>query len=277
MSNTSRRKAFGQNFLIDQTVIQKIVDHAFAEVEETKSNTLLEIGPGKGAITRHLLDRSATSRIENFYIVEMDRKFADFWTDQTKDLKKVTVISQDFLKVPLEPILAHPPVTVVSNLPYSSGTAILNRMADFPIEIQSMVLMFQKEVADRLRAEPDTNDWGSLSLWVQNRWDVTKLLIVPPRAFNPPPKVTSEVVLVKPRKTPRIQGSLENLVLFDRLLRLSFQHRRKMLRSSLPKDAPYLEALKAAGIPETERVERLNWDQWNLWFEKLLNIMGKAV
>ena len=207
----------------------------------------------------------------------MDRNFADYWTDATKSREIVTVISQDFMKVPLQEIFLKTPVTVVSNLPYSSGTAILNRLSDYPVEIESMVLMFQKEVAERLHAEPNSNDWGSLSLWVQNRWDVEKLFLVPPGAFNPPPKVISEVVLVKPRKTPRIDRSLENLTLFDQLLRVSFQHRRKMMRSSLPKESPFYRALGDAGIAETDRVEKLSWDEWNIWFQKILNITEKAV
>lgn len=272
MANRSRRKAFGQNFLVDQKIILKIVEETFLRVDQSQSITLLEVGPGRGAITEHLLNHyQKSSTLKHFHIVEMDRKFADHWTLQTKEINGVNVISQDMLKVDLPPLFEHSPVTVVSNLPYSSGTAILNQLSDFPQKIAAMVLMFQKEVADRVKALPDTSDWGSLSLWVQNRWDVTKVIAVPPRAFQPPPKVQSEVVLLTPRKSPRIENSLENLELFNQFLRISFQHRRKMIRSSLPKDSVFYKTIADAEIPETERVERLTWDQWNRWFQIILS------
>ena len=274
MSSASRRKAFGQHFLVDERIIGEIVEHAFEQVRENGARTLLEIGPGPGAITNKLL--KSLGALERFHIVEMDRRFADHWTAETALNPTVNVISQDFLKVPLEDVLAPAPVVVVSNLPYSSGTAILFRLVDRAAEIPAMVLMFQREVAERLRAEPDSNDWGSLSLWVQNRWDVTKLLTVPAKAFSPPPKVVSEVVLLRPRTEMRIAGTKEEMVLFDRLLRATFAHRRKMLRSSLPKDAPYLEALRAAGIPDTARAESLGWDEWDRWFTELLKLRARG-
>ncbi len=278
MSGANRRKAFGQHFLIDQKIIDQIVDKTFALAKNDQAKTLIEIGPGPGAITRPLIEKfKSVGSIENFFIVEMDRRFADHWRETTQDhSEEIVVVSQDFLKVDLEPLLAKTPVHVVSNLPYSSGTAILLKLCEYPERIPAMTLMFQKEVADRLRAEPDTSDWGSLSLWVQNRWDVERLCLVPARAFRPPPKVLSEVVVVTPRKTVRIAGSEQNPALWNQLLRLAFAQRRKMLRSSLPKGSPFIMAMLEAGIPETERAERLTWDQWNTWFSKLVAIKSKS-
>lgn len=276
MSGANRRKAFGQHFLVDQKIIDQIIEKTFSLAKRDQAKTLIEIGPGPGAITRPLIENfTSVGSIENFFIVEMDRRFADNWREQTQDQDPIVVISQDFLKVDLEPLLAKTPVHVVSNLPYSSGTAILLKLCEYPDRIPAMTLMFQKEVADRLKAEPDTDDWGSLSLWVQNRWNVERLCHVPARAFRPPPKVLSEVVVVTPRKTARIDGSEQNHALWNQLLRLAFAHRRKMLRSSLPKGSPFITAMLEAGIPETERAERLNWDQWNTWFSKLLAIKSK--
>ncbi len=131
--------------------------------------------------------------------------------------------------------------------------------------------MYQAEVAQRLRAEPKSKDWGSLSIWTQNFWDVTKLLTVPPKAFNPPPKVMSEVVVFLPRKTPRIDVARtpSELDRFEKLLKVAFAHRRKMLRAGLPKDGPWLDALKAAGISETLRAEALTWEQWSSWWSQV--------
>ncbi len=281
MATSSRRRAFGQHFLNDEKVIGRIVDTTFDEIERTGARAMLEVGPGRGAITSPLLKRFATSSLESFVIVEKDDRLADFWIEEGKRLdrpeKHVKVLSADFLKVPAAAYLDRPPLVVVSNLPYSSGTAILQDLAKHPTEIPSMVLMFQAEVAARLRAEPGDKAWGSLSLWIQNRWDVKKLLAVPPHAFTPPPEVNSEVVVLHARThlrvapTPAPEGVdfavwekawEEN---WEKLIRIPFLHRRKMLRSGLPKGSVWKEALDAAEIEGTRRAEELDWNDWEKW------------
>jgi 16S rRNA (adenine1518-N6/adenine1519-N6)-dimethyltransferase len=159
----------------------------------------------------------------------------------------------------------------MSNLPYSAGTAILSRLADFHAEIPVMVLMFQLEVAQRIRAEPDSKAWGSLSIAIQNNWDVTRLVQVPPGAFSPPPEVQSEVVILKARKEVRIQGTEtpEGAQKFQKLVKTCFLHRRKMLRSSLSHHPDYLQGLERSQIRTDLRAEALSWEQWNTWFKNL--------
>lgn len=291
MANSSRRRAFGQHFLNDEKVISRIVDTTFEEIERTGARALLEVGPGRGAITSPLLKRFAGSSLESFVIVEKDERLADFWVEEGKRLdrpeKNLRVLSADFLKVPAETYLERLPLVVVSNLPYSSGTAILQDLAIHPAAIPSMVLMFQAEVAARLRARPGDKAWGSLALWIQNRWDVKKLLAVPPNAFTPPPEVNSEVVILHARTSLRIAAPPappgvdssawdrsweEN---WEKLIRIPFLHRRKMLRSGLPKGSVWKEALDAAGIEGTRRAEELDWNDWEKWMAAVQSLTFK--
>lgn len=271
MPASRRRRAFGQHFLRDEKVIDRIVVETFDQVDRHGARALLEIGPGKGAITSPLIESfSARKSVERFRIVEKDRALASEWTLRTRGDERIEVIEEDFLKVDSSRYLDLSPLVVVSNLPYSAGTAILQELARFPKTIPAMVLMFQAEVAQRLRAEPGDKAWGSLSLWIQNRWDVRKLLAVPPGAFAPPPDVNSEVVVLEARAEPRIAES-ENDPNWDKLIRLPFLHRRKMLRSGLPKNSIWLDALAEAGIAGDRRAEDLEWDDWGRWFAATRN------
>jgi 16S rRNA (adenine1518-N6/adenine1519-N6)-dimethyltransferase len=164
--------------------------------------------------------------------------------------------------------LKEPKIAVVSNLPYSAGTAIFTQLAEQRARITSMVLMFQKEVAERILAKPRTADRGSLSVWSQNLWDVQKLLIAPPGAFRPPPQVDSMVIVCKPRNEPRVPGS-EGSDTWQQLLKLAFTHRRKMLRSGLPKTGPWLAALEKSGVDPQLRPEALDWPEWSALFKAL--------
>jgi 16S rRNA (adenine1518-N6/adenine1519-N6)-dimethyltransferase len=283
MPASPRRRAFGQHFLQDAKIIGTIVSETIDRARAVGARALLEIGPGKGAITRSLLEAfPEVPSFERFLIVEKDRRLADDWIAQSRDLRGVEVLSADFLEVEDAEVLKVTPLVVVSNLPYSSGTAILQKLAvrgttEGSGGIRTMVLMFQAEVAARLRAEPDGKAWGSLSIWIQNRWDVRKLVSAPPGAFFPPPDVNSEVVVLEARKEYRVPPpsglSAEELrrwdTLFDQLIRVPFLHRRKMLRSSLPKGSPLKSALELAGIDGTRRAENLDWDDWKRWMDAL--------
>jgi len=287
MKTSGRRKAFGQHFLNDAKVVQKIIDELNSQITaslnaepKTKLN-LLEVGPGSGAITKEILKTlgewiQKPNSPASLKIVEMDRQWAGFWTDQAVASPVPTkVFDQDFLEVPHAEWLPPPgeKLGVVSNLPYSSGTAILTEIADYPDQVPFMILMFQKEVAERLRAQPETKAWGSLSLWIQTFWDVTPLAKVPPHAFTPPPQVDSEIVVLIPRKEPRLPLLPRSAQsdLWQSLLKQAFAHRRKMLRSGLPKNSPAQRALETAGISGTNRAEALDWNQWKSWFSALLS------
>jgi 16S rRNA (adenine1518-N6/adenine1519-N6)-dimethyltransferase len=275
MAVFGRRRALGQHFLHDRNIIEQIARTAVEEAQRLGCRALLEVGPGKGAITHSLLEKlEAQKQIERFTLVEKDRRFAENWRTfaSKREITSPTfaVVEGDFVGLPETDWLDElTPLAIASNLPYSAGTAILTRLARHTREIPVMVLMFQAEVAARLRAEPGTKAWGSLSIWLQNRWDVRKLCAAPPGAFSPPPDVNSEVVVLTRRETPRIQVPPEGEELWDGLLRACFAHRRKMLRSGLPADGPFRAALERSGLEPTKRAEELSWEDWARFFSAL--------
>ena len=281
-----KRRAFGQHFLRDPGIIRIIAQTAVEEASKNDCRGLLEIGPGKGAITYpllELLDQQSwkTPHIERFTLAERDIKFVNDWHDRIDARKaetatpyEVKIQSGDFLELADEKWLTGTPLAVVSNLPYSAGTAILTRLAGHTKDIPVMVLMFQAEVAFRLRAESGTKAWGSLSIWIQNLWDVTQLCSVPPEAFTPPPDVDSEVVVLKRRTTPRVEvpNDAESQQLWESLLKACFAHRRKMLRSGLSAHPQFIQALQKAPIDPTLRAEALSWTQWAQFFSAVQSL-----
>jgi 16S rRNA (adenine1518-N6/adenine1519-N6)-dimethyltransferase len=232
---------------------------------------MLEIGPGRGAITHPLLELTeSVSPPMPLLLSERDRELAADWEARAGGKPSLALEAGDFLELPEEKWLARAPLAVASNLPYSAGTAILNRLARHPDKIPVMVLMFQAEVAHRLRAEAGTKSWGSLSIWIQNIWDVRKLCAVPPGAFAPPPDVDSEVVVLTRRAEPRIRVPAGAQDLWEALLKAAFAHRRKMLRSGLPAQSGLRNALEQAGLDGTKRAEALSWEEWDRFFQALL-------
>lgn len=264
MPTLGRRRALGQHFLKDRGICERIVGAAL----EFPGNSFLEIGPGGGALTLPLIESLQSREKPELVLAERDARIVEQW--RSRELPPwVRIEAGDFLDLPEERWLKDQ-LFVVSNLPYSAGTAILTRLALHRERVAGMVLMFQAEVAQRVRAEPESKAWGSLSVWIQNAWDVKRLLSVHPGAFNPPPEVDSEVVVLSPRsqlRLPRTQG--ENLR-WESLLKHAFAHRRKMLRSGLPKQGPLRNALEASGVDGTKRAEALSWDDWERLFAALL-------
>jgi 16S rRNA (adenine1518-N6/adenine1519-N6)-dimethyltransferase len=258
-----KRRALGQHFLKEPRVTQLIADTTIDLLKEHRCRALLEIGPGRGAITEPLMNLMRElgpefgSEFEKkaFVLSERDRELADYWKK-----RGVRVEEGDFLDLPEEKWKIATPLGVVSNLPYSAGTAILTRLARHHEEIPFMVLMFQAEVAERLRASVGTKAWGSLSIWIQNRWEVKKLCHVPPGAFSPPPDVQSEVVVLRARSEPLV--SITDEKLWDSLLKTAFAHRRKMLRSCFRSSDLLRNALELSGLDGTKRGEALSWEEW---------------
>jgi 16S rRNA (adenine1518-N6/adenine1519-N6)-dimethyltransferase len=278
MATQGYRRALGQHFLRDATIAHRIAEAAVEGAHEHGCKALLEIGPGRGAITEPLMKLLGEDRgaIETMMLSERDPKLASDWKARAPNAipgLPVLVDTGDFLEIPEEGWLARTPLAVASNLPYSSGTAILTRLARHPDKIPVMVLMFQKEVAERLRAEPSTKAWGSLSVWLQNRWDVIRLCGVPPRAFMPPPQVDSEVVILRARSQPRIAVGADaaSEAKWEALLKVCFAHRRKMMRSGLPPGI-YRNALEASGLDGTKRAESLQWDEWEKLHQALVRL-----
>lgn len=264
-----RRQAMGQHFLRDPRVIEAIISEGVSHALEQGAQSLLEIGPGKGAITNGLLAQKKQFR--RFFVAEKDYYFIESWNQAEPDLE---ILEGDFVQVPFEKWNSPAPLAVISNLPYSSGTAIFTKLAAHPETICSMTLMFQAEVAERLRATPKTKAWGSLSVWTQNRWSIKQLLEVPPQAFIPPPKVRSEVVQCTPLAQPQVIGTDTEMgeKIWEDLLKVSFMHRRKMLRSSLT--GVWLELLHHSQVDPTLRAEALGWNHWQALFDSALALIA---
>lgn len=249
--NFRAHKSLGQNYIQDKNIIRKIVE----SVPITEADTLLEIGPGPGALTHALLETVAQKVI----IVEKDPQFIDYWTSVAANTPKLLVIHQDALKVSLRS-LSLTPLTIVANLPYNVGTGlVLQWLDDLPL-VKSMTLMLQKEVVLRMTAAPKSKDYGRLSIIAQWLCHVTRLFDVPPTAFRPQPKVVSSIVRLEPRPTPLFPAEKDAL---EKVTAALFQQRRKMIKKSLqtlwPDPLPILDTLS---IPPTERPENLTIAQF---------------
>jgi 16S rRNA (adenine1518-N6/adenine1519-N6)-dimethyltransferase len=247
----SARKSLGQNFLLDLNLTAKIARRA----GDLSNADVLEIGPGPGGLTRALLSEGA----RHVVAVERDQRclpalaeIAAAWPG------RLTVLAGDALALDPLPHLT-PPVRIVANLPYNVGTELLVRWLTppaWPPFWTSLTLMFQKEVAERIVAPPGSGTYGRLSILAQWRTDARIAFEIPPRAFTPPPKVTSAVVQIDRLDAPRFPADPKVL---SRVVALAFGQRRKMLRASLKPLGPDVEALlSAAGIPPTERAEQVS-------------------
>jgi 16S rRNA (adenine1518-N6/adenine1519-N6)-dimethyltransferase len=245
----------GQNYLHDPQVISKIIGLLMKEGEQILN--WIEIGPGEGALTLPVCERLKNSQ-HSIQLIERDRELCHLWNSKLPFFPLSGVMEADAARVSWAELLTQP-TFVYSNLPYSAGTAILEALSRHPGRISSMVLMFQKEVGDRLCATPGSKAWGSLSLFIQNAWEVLPAFTVSPSAFRPAPKIWSQVLVLRPRQTPLITGDYDRLT---QLLKSLFQHRRKMLRASLKGHPKILEALSHSGISDTLRAEALTFEQW---------------
>jgi 16S rRNA (adenine1518-N6/adenine1519-N6)-dimethyltransferase len=263
MAKFNKQKAFGQHFLVDSSIINGIVDEAMKALSKNPSQALLEIGPGEGAITRPLM--AALPFGLKFFVAERDRELIEYWKPESRIDK---LLEGDFLQQTDEVLKSIGPMVVVSNLPYSAGTAIVVRLAEMPEQISEMILMFQAEVAKRLYSGPSTPDRGSLSLYIQNEWEVERLFVVKPGAFNPPPKVMSEVVKLTRRKEAQIKvDSPEKREAFSELLKLAFKQRRKMMRGNLA-GTLWQKAFDESGLDPKLRAEALEWKDWIALWQK---------
>lgn len=244
-------KRLGQNFLLDLNLTRKIARLA----EPLRDVPVLEVGPGPGGLTRALLEAGALVTA-----VEKDRRCLEALADlQAAAGPRLRLIEGDALEQDYAALFETPPI-VVANLPYNVGTALLLAWLERPRDFSRFVLMFQKEVADRLTAAPNSRDYGRLSVLVQWLCEVETLFDLPPRAFTPPPKVTSTVVEIVPRENPLYPVPRASL---ERLTAAAFGQRRKMLRASLRRLGPDAEpALVRAGIDPTARAETLSVDDF---------------
>jgi len=241
------RKRLGQHFLLDLNLTRRIA-RAAAPLGE---GTVIEVGPGPGGLTRALLLEGAARVVA----IEVDRRAIAALQDlQDAAPGRLDLLEADALEVDLA-ALGSPPRRIVANLPYNVSTALLVRWLHQAGQIADMVLMFQKEVADRLAAMPRSKDYGRLSVLAQHVCIVRRLFDVAPSAFVPPPKVTSSVV----RLTPRLVGDrLVDLAILERVTAAAFGQRRKMLRRSLAGlFADPAVVLTGLGLRPTARAEEL--------------------
>ena len=220
------QKKFGQNFLIDTHVLDKIISAA----EITKEDFVLEIGPGIGTMTQYL---AASAR--KVFAVEIDKALIPILEDTLKEFDNVQVINQDILKVDIKKLAEEhndgKPIKVVANLPYYITTPIIMGLFESQVPIDSITVMVQKEVADRMKVGPGTKDYGALSLAVQYYAEPYIVANVPPNCFMPRPKVGSAVIRLTRHEKPPVEVADEKLMF--RLIRASFNQRRKTLANGL--------------------------------------------
>lgn len=247
----SARKSLGQNFLLDLNLTAKIARQA----GDLTGCDVLEIGPGPGGLTRGLLAEGA----RRVLALEKDSRCLPALAEIAEAYpERLQVINGDALEIdPLEYLT--PPVRVVANLPYNVGTELLVRWLtpkDWPPFWQSLTLMFQREVAERIVAQPGSKAYGRLAILAQWRAEARIVLSLPPGAFTPPPKVSSAVVHLDALPEPRYPADAATL---SRVVAAAFNQRRKMLRASLKGVSPDIEDhLVAAGIQPTERAEQVS-------------------
>jgi 16S rRNA (adenine1518-N6/adenine1519-N6)-dimethyltransferase len=250
MSAHRPRKRFGQHFLRDRGVIQHIVE----SIGPRASDTIVEIGPGEGVLTRELLPH-----VTPLHVVELDRDLVAHLRESFPP-ERLIVHAADALDFDFRQ-LASPgkKLRVVGNLPYNISTPILFHLLEQIDVISDMLFMLQKEVVDRLAAAPDTSDYGRLSVMIQSRLYVEALFDVPPQAFHPPPKVDSAVVALTPPERPRVD--VRDPALFAQTVQAAFAARRKTLRNNL-KDIVAAEQLQALGIDPNRRAETLTLEEF---------------
>jgi 16S rRNA (adenine1518-N6/adenine1519-N6)-dimethyltransferase len=227
-------KRLGQNFLIDPNIVRKIV--ALAEL--TPTDTVLEIGPGRGILTEALC-----RAVGHVTAIEIDPRLHAYLTERQSRFSNLTLVLDDAMTYPIE----HLPIgtIVVANLPYYLSTSLLFRLLDQRNRLPRMVLMLQNEVADRLVAKPGGSDYGVLSVMAQYTADIAKAFKVSSQCFRPRPEVGSAVVLLRTKK--QVEPGPEEESRFATLVKASFAHRRKTLANSL-KDEGYDQRLVAAAL-----------------------------
>ena len=269
--NFNFQKKFGQNFLINTGILEDII----AAAEITKDDFVLEIGPGIGTMTQYLCESA-----REVVAVEIDKNLIPILADTLSAYDNVEVLNDDILKVDIKKLAeernAGKPIKVVANLPYYITTPIIMGLFESHVPIDSITIMVQKEVADRMQEGPGSKEYGALSLAVQYYADPEIVVNVPPSCFMPQPKVGSAVIRLTRHAEPPI--NVENEKLMFQIIRASFNQRRKTLANGL-NNFPGLnvskeviqQCIEELGVPVTIRGEVLSLEQ----FAKLSNIIGK--
>ena len=256
------QKRFGQNFLIDAHVLEKIVSAAGI----TKDDCVLEIGPGIGTMTQYLAESAG-----QVIAVEIDTNLLPILADTLKDYSNVKVINQDILKVDINELVKEynngRPIKVVANLPYYITTPIIMGLFESNVPIDNITVMVQKEVADRMQVGPGSKDYGALSLAVQYYASPYIVANVPPNCFIPRPNVGSAVIRLTRYQEPPVQ--VKDPKLMFKLIRASFNQRRKTLQNGLNNSPEIsfskeeiIKAIESLGVSPSVRGEALNLEQF---------------
>ena len=266
--NLSIQKKFGQNFLIDDSVLSKTVEAAGI----TKDDTVLEIGPGIGTMTQYIAEGAG-----KVVAVEIDRMLIPILADTLSTYNNIKVINDDILKVDIEKIVQEEnggkPIKVVANLPYYITTPILMRLLESELPIESITVMVQKEVAARMAEKPGSKDYGALSLAVQYYTEPTMVQVVPPSCFIPQPGVDSAVIHLRCHKEPPVETA-DSKFMFS-VIRAAFAQRRKTLSNGVSNGnlgltrEQVVEALEEMNLSPSVRGEKLSLEE----FAKLSNLL----
>ena len=270
------QKKFGQNFLIDTHVLDKIIRAA----DITKEDMVLEIGPGIGTMTQYLAEAAG-----KVIAVEIDKNLIPILSDTLSEYENVTIINEDVLKLNLRKIAdeenAGKPIKVVANLPYYITTPIIMGLFENHVPVESITVMVQKEVADRMQTGPGNKDYGALSLAVQYYAEPYIVANVPPNCFMPRPKVGSAVIRLTRHSAPPVEVKDEKLM-FD-IIRASFNQRRKTLANGLNNSDKITcskevitKAIEKLGKGASVRGEALSLQEFTKLSNDILELEGKA-
>ncbi len=247
------KKSLGQNFLVDQNYIYKIIDSLNLQPNET----IIEIGPGRGALTKHLVESGA-----NVIAIELDRNLVPLLRDEFKDYSNFQIFEADALTFDFQQLRTQNSelrTKLVANLPYYISTAILQRLIGQREMFSEFILMLQREVVDRITAKIGNSERGFLTVFIEAFCEAEKLFDVPPTAFRPEPKVWSSVARLRVKETQ----SVENIEFFRDLLSVSFTQKRKNILNNLKnKFENASQILELSQIDSTRRAETLTLDEW---------------
>jgi 16S rRNA (adenine1518-N6/adenine1519-N6)-dimethyltransferase len=256
------RKRFGQNFLQDQAIIDDIL----AAISPSENDHMVEIGPGQGAITAPLVDSGAT-----IDVVELDRDLIPILEKKFSGKSNLTIHAADALNFDFSSLVSNDvPLRVIGNLPYNITTPLLFHLLDQAEHISDMCFMLQKEVVERICAQPGTKSYGRLSIMIQYYCEAELLFIVPPEAFDPIPKVDSAIIYLKPLAKPR--GGDSDVGVLNKLVTAAFSQRRKTLSNTL-KNIVSSDQILAVGLQPEQRAETVTIEQ----FVALANLVSMPI
>ncbi len=248
------RKRFGQHFLVDEQIIDRIV----RAIHPAPTDSLIEIGPGQGALTLPLLRIS-----QRLTAIELDRDLVPLLEKRARGIGELELINEDILRLGLSDLPLPPPLRIVGNLPYNISTPLMFHLLNYSHLIGDMHFMLQKEVALRIIAQPGNTGavkhYGRLSVMMRYHCDSEYLFDVPPGSFSPPPKVDSAVIRLRPHAIPRVNVS--NLDLLEQVVQAAFNQRRKTIANSLGK---YMtsDSIRSLGIDPRARAENLTLEDF---------------